>query len=264
MSKRTTTTSLDVSKMLAELRKAFLGELPSRLEEIEGLILDLEKGQNFTENFETLYRHVHSIKGSAGTHGLQIISTVCHAFEDEIVKVEGDRSLMNGEVASSWLGFIDLLRTTLDRIHEGVEDFSEIEAELEKIRHKGGEREYSGLLVFTHGLQQQMCLSAFANYPVNIAFAENGYEAMGRLLHEKFDFLISNMELPDLNGFALISALRLSKARNHHIPAVLLTSTEDRSFSRGSDPDYVIYKDANMLTTMSQTVEKIIETLRNR
>lgn len=250
--------------MLAELRKTFLGDLPSRIEEIESLILELGKGENFTENFETLYRHVHSIKGSAGTHGLQIISTVCHSFEDEVVKVEGNHSLMTNEAVTSWLGFIDLLRNTIDLINGGAEDFSEIEAELDKLRNKGSERKYSGLLVFAPGLQQQMCLSAFADFPVNMAFAENGYEAMGRLLHEKFDFVISNMELRDLNGFALISALRLSKVGNHNIPAVLLTSKEFKSFGRGSDPSYVIQKDANLMASISQTTEKIIKTLQNQ
>lgn len=256
--------SLDVSRMLAELRKSFLNDLPSRLEEIEGMILELGNGQNFIENFETVYRHVHSIKGSAGTHGLQIISTVCHAFEDEVVKVDGNPESMDGEVVSLWLSFIDLLRTTIDRIHAGAKDFSEVEAELDKTRHHGSERNYSGLLAFAPGLQQQMCLSAFADLPVNMAFAENGYEAMGRLLHEKFDFVISNMELPDLNGFALISALRLSKAMNHNIPAILLTSKEFKRHGRDSDPDYVIRKDAGMLEILSQVAVKIVKTLSSQ
>ncbi len=256
--------SLDVSKMLAELRNSFLAELPSRLEEMESLILELGNGLNFTENFETLYRNVHSIKGSAGTHGLQIISTICHSFEDEIVKVEGDESSMNNEAVTSWLGFIDLLRTTIDKINTGTDDFYDIEAALDKSRQKDGETKYSGLLVFTPGLQQQMCLSAFEDSPVNMAFAENGYEAMGRLLHEKFDFVISNMELPDLNGFALISALRLSKTRNHNIPAVLLTSREFKDYGRNSDPSYVIHKDADMLTTVSDTASEIIKTLQEQ
>jgi len=255
------TPSLDVSRMLVELRNAFLGELPSRLDEMETIILDLEKGKTFTENFETLFRHVHSIKGSAGTHGLHIISTVCHFFEDEVVKVEGDESSMDGEAITSWLGFIDLLRTTIDKIHAGADDFSDIETTLDKSRKKDGAHGYSGLLVFASGLQQQMCLSAFEGLSVNMAFAENGYDAMGRLLHEKFDFLISNMELGDLNGFALISALRLSKTQNHTIPTVLLTSKKIISHSRESDPDYIIQKDANMLRTVSDTAKKIIKTL---
>lgn len=258
-----TSSSIDVSKMLAELRNAFLAELPSRLEEIERLILELGNGENFTENFETLYRHVHSIKGSAGTHGLQIISTVCHGFEDEVVKVEDDQSSMNSEMVSSWLGFIDLLRNTIDLILDGVEDFSEIESALDNVRNKDGEKKYSGMLVYAPGLQQQMCLSAFAQLPVNITIAENGHEALGRLLHEKFDFLISNMELPDLNGFALISALRLSSSRNHAIPAVLLTSKNIKQFGRNSDPDFVINKDANMMASISQTTEEVIKAIHS-
>ncbi|WP_126457032.1 Hpt domain-containing protein [Sulfuriflexus mobilis] len=254
------TPSPDVSKMLALLRADFVTELPSRLGEVEGIILELEKSAAFTEQYESLYRHVHSIKGSAGTHGLPIISTVCHALEDEIVKVEDKQSLLNHDKVVVWLRFIDVLRQTLDLINTGGEDFTVIEDELDKLRGKGCDYQFSGLLVMAPGLHQQMCISALDNDTVTLSFAESGYHALGRLLHENFDFIISNMELPDLNGFAMITALRLSKRRNHNIPSVLLTSKDLESCGRDSDPDYVIKKDANMSTAISQTVEKIIKT----
>ena len=253
--------SLDVIRMLAELRKSFMDDLPSRLEEIETIILDLGNGIDFTENFETLYRHIHSIKGSAGTQGLHILSTICHSFEDEIVKVEGDESSINGTVITSWLSFVDLLRTTLDSIKSGVTDFSDVDAALDQFKHKEGEPKYFGLLAFSAGVQQNMCLSVFENSPVHIAFSDNGYEAMGRLLHEKFDFVISNMELPDLNGLALISALRLSKTRNYNIPSVLLTSKKLNLQGVDSEPNYIIQKDSAMLKNISSAATEIISLL---
>jgi len=122
--------SLDISRVLIELRNAFLAELPARLETIESLILELNRTPYFSENYETLFRHVHSLKGSAGTHGLHIVTTVCHALEDEIVTVEGNQAMVTGDLVSAWLGYIDLLRSTIEDFHAGREDFSAVEVSL--------------------------------------------------------------------------------------------------------------------------------------
>ena len=248
--------------MLADLRNSFLGELPSRLEKIEGIILELKTTSEFTEKYEALYRHIHSLKGTAGTHGLNIITTVCHALEDEIVKVEGNQSLVSDEQVNTWLSFIDLLRATIEQINSGTDDFSNIEAALADMRGRGSDFQYSGLLVISGDLQRQMCQSAFENCSVTLAFCNNGYEALGRLLKEPFDFLVSNMEIPELSGFALISTLRMSNSRNQHIPSILLTSKQIVSYHHSIDPDYVVSKDADMMENLRLAVTNIMNSLQ--
>jgi len=253
--------SLDISKLLIELRNAFLAELPARLETIESLILELNKTPDFSENYKSLFRHVHSLKGSAGTHGLHIVTTVCHALEDEIVTVEGNQAIVSGDLVTAWLGYIDLLRSTMEDFHAGREDFSAVEVTLAEMRDRGKDRQHNGLLVIGAGVHRQMCQLAFNDWPVNLALCENGYHALGRLLHEPFDFLVTNMELPLLNGKALICALRMSNGRNRHIPSVLLTSRTTVRSDRVTDPDYVVLKDATMVRNLGQTTQKIIKTL---
>ena len=75
MKKNTESGQVDMmQKMLRQLRATFLDELPERLDRLDNLLLDIEKlGAATGEEFNELYRGVHSIKGSGGTHGLHII-----------------------------------------------------------------------------------------------------------------------------------------------------------------------------------------------
>ena len=90
----------------------------------------------------------------------------------------------------------------------------------------------------------------------------DGYEALGRLLSEPFDLLITGKQLPRLDGLALIGALRLSNSINRKIPTILLTSSEKHEFTRATDPDFVVFKDSSLvgqLTGIARDVEFLLE-----
>lgn len=250
--------NVDIEKMLLELRLGYIAELPSRLEEVEQIVLNLKQTDSFTDDYQSIYRHIHSIKGSAGTHGLHIISSVCHVLEDKVIEVEGNPSLITDEFIDSVLGFIDLLRTTLDLINSKVEDFAEVEAELERLSGKGSEYEYKVLLIMASVLHRKMITSAFEKYRVKFRFETNGYDALGLLLKEPYDILVTNMEVSDLQGLPIISALRMSHSRNKDIPSILLTSGKLQTYGRSIDPNYVIKKDADLMENLELAAGNIV------
>lgn len=264
MVKNTDNVSVDIEKMLGELRVAYIAELPSRLEEIEQIVLGLKKTESFTEDYQNIYRHIHSIKGSAGTHGLYIISSVCHVLEDKVIEVEGNQELISDQFIEEVLGFIDLLRTTLDLVNSKVEDFAEVEAELERLSGKGSKYEYTILLIMASVLHRKMIASAFEKYSVKFRYETNGYEALGLILKEPFDILITNMEVSDLQGLPLISALRMTHNRNKDIPSILLTSGKLHTYGRSIDPDYVIKKDAELMENLQIAADNIIRELNEK
>jgi len=253
--------SIDLEKMLADLRDGFIAELPSRLEEIEQLMLGLENSSSFTEDYQDLYRHVHSIKGSAGTHGFHIISSVCHVFEDKVVEIGGTQDAFSNEALNEWLVFIDLIRSTIDLIRNGVVDFAEIEAELARLSGLGELYEYKCMVIMASGLHRELVADAFSKYPVKFRYVISGYEALGVLLKEPYDLLITNMEVSDLQGLPIISALRLSNNQNKEIPSILLTSGKVASYGSKIDPDYVIQKDSDLIENLNLVVRNIMRQL---
>lgn len=49
---------------------------------------------------------------------------------------------------------------------------------------------------------------ALKDLPVRVVVEDNGYAALLRVLQEPFDILVTSLEVPTLNGKALIGALR--------------------------------------------------------
>src|SRR6266446_5875932 len=66
----------------AELREAFHEEVTRRLEEMETVLLAIESGDPGYGMIDSLFRNVHTIKGTAGMFGLDDVAAVAHAAED--------------------------------------------------------------------------------------------------------------------------------------------------------------------------------------
>jgi two-component system chemotaxis sensor kinase CheA len=69
--------------------------------------------------------------------------------------------------------------------------------------------------------------------------AGDGAEALGLLAREAVDLVISDVEMPNLDGFGLTAAIRRDE-RLRHLPVVLVTSLDnpehrERGVSAGAD-----------------------------
>lgn len=253
---------IDVHELLDKLAKSYLEELPRRLSDIESIVLSTESGSEFADEFENLYRQVHSMKGTAGTYGFHIITAICHKFEDALSVTQGDKTLFCATGANHWLKYIDLLRTAVNELENNNSNFSAIEQDLATlINHQVSHSQptINCLIVSNSQLYENLFATAFSHTPIMLSFCTDGHEALGRLLNEKFDLLITEMETPSLNGIALTGALRLSNNRNNKITTVLLTSTASFKNSRNIDPDYIIVKDNQFIDNLTETIQQIIQ-----
>ena len=254
--------SIHIEKLLNELRENYLAELPSRFDQLDNLILGLNKSPTLTDDYMTLYRHVHSIKGSSGTHNLHIFSKVCHEFEDNLSTLQNNITDLQDNI-DTWLKFVDLLRKTYASIQSNQNDYSSIENELDIIRTKNSRSIYRCLLVSPSKLQRQICESLFPTIKVSLDIVNDGYAALGNLLTTKFNFLITNHEISKLNGASLISAIRTNNSLNRDIPLVLLTSNEPKILNRKTDPDYIIKKNNHLAENLSIVINEIVEQLKS-
>ena len=212
--------------LLEGMRNDFLGELPERCDGFDALILALEKTPDDREAFNELYRGVHSLKGSGGTHGLGIITTLCHQLENLLS--ETDTQLGFGtNFATRALAYVDLLRQVETVAREEKPDYSSIESELEALRQLTLQRRKAGLIAESSTAMTRLYQKALEPLPVKLTVENNGMAALARLLSEPFDFVIVGRELKELNGMALMAALRTAQARNKNIPAILVSSKHD-------------------------------------
>lgn len=128
-----TRVSAQIEEVLQKMRLAYIKNLPRQLDNMEALILQLKKGEDFPSSYETLYRAIHSLKGTAGTYGVHIISTICHPFEDYLKANLKDGSGASDQQISTCLNFTGLMRNTVRLVASGRESFPEIEASLAAI-----------------------------------------------------------------------------------------------------------------------------------
>lgn len=243
---------------MAKLRVTFMQELPERVTNLEELVLKLESGENFADVYQKLFRDVHSLKGSGGTYGYPVITTVCHKMED-LLKEESETNLsFSQSIIDGLLQYIDLLQQVPVRYQEGDTDLAGIVTALNNLQDSTLGESYRCLVVEGSATTQKMVSLVLGEEQVEISLANNGFEALERLLQEKFDLLITGIAIGNLNGKALIAATRLSDSVNANIPAILITSSETDSQVTSHTADVVINKGPEMPPALLEAVHKLL------
>ena len=114
-------------------RDSYLRELVSTLEEIESLVLDLSGANGDAEQTRSLARQIHTIKGTAGSLGLDLLSLAAHRMEDLLAS---ERPGQDGDDK-----FIDRLLAQNDLLTSIAEAYLDDNARfLDNLRCQGGVR----------------------------------------------------------------------------------------------------------------------------
>ena len=209
-----------INDLLQSLKDEFLDSLPERIAEIEALILNLPDDSDV----ENLLRVVHSLKGSAGTHGFHIFTKICHQMEDMMrVLIDSDRIHTQAAV-DVLLDYNDLQNSAIEIINKNSDNLSLIDKKLSEINSHVGNDLCKILIVEPSPIYAAMIESVLKSEKCQTKIVTDGLVALENLLMQRYDVVITAMEMPTLNGDALISALRVSQAKNKNINAILITS----------------------------------------
>lgn len=250
------TTIEQFQALLQSMANAFLDELPERCQRIEQRLLALEQAPADTEIFNELYREVHSLKGSGGTHGLKIVTSICHQFENQLTEARNQQRF-DSVFTSRALAHVDLLSRVQGYALAGSDDFAELETELDTLRQATLRNRKAGLIAESSPLMVNLYEKALGSLPVQLTVADDGLKALGLLLHEPFDFVIVGRELKELNGIALMLALRAAQARNHRIPALLVSSNQT-GIPDAADFEVVLLRNRNLSKNLQEEVELLL------
>lgn len=247
-----------VEQLLQQLKGSFLDELAERCNELELLSLALANKGGAQDNYDELYRKVHSLKGIAGTHGVPVISTICHHFEDHLNVLEDDFGNIDDDFIDACLAYVDLIASTAREAMKADPNYTETEKRLEKIRQELLEDNLAVLIVESSPLMVKVYQSALSKLSVQTIIVSDGLQALERLLQERFDFVIMGNALKTLNGVALISALKASESINSGIHTIMITSTTNIRFPTGVEPDYLIHRTSELAKKLAVVVGELV------
>jgi len=212
--------SHSINELLESLKEEFLATISERLRDIESIVLNLTEGADV----EDLLRIVHSLKGAAGTHGFHIFTKICHQMEDMMRELIDSNSIYSQAAVKVLLEYNDLQNMALDIINRGGDDFHSIDSKLNQITSNASSKQKKVLIVEPSPLYASLITSVIEPEDCQVKIVNDGFIALESLLMQHYDVVITAMEVPTLNGDALISAVRLSRSKNKNITAILVTT----------------------------------------
>lgn len=249
-------------QMLRQMRATFLADVPDRLDRLDQLQFSMEEAGAAPESFNEFYRIIHSLKGSGGTFGLPVITTICHQLEDLLNTTDGGKNFSKARLAIS-LEYIELLRQTIALIQAGRDSFPEIEEQFGELRNRLASKQYQALIVDDSRLLTEMYRQALAEFPVCSVVVKDGYVALMRAMTEPFDLLITTNEVSGLRGRALVAAIRLSESKGRNLKTILVTSNTAiaQQRNRDTDADHILIRDGALASNLAASVQLALSSL---
>ncbi len=123
--------------------KEFLVESYENLDQLDRDLVALEQDPSSQEIIKSIFRTIHTIKGTCGFLGYSKLESVAHNGENLLSMLREGELKMNSEIASALLTLVDAVRQMLHSIEtaevEGDVDYSELIATLERLQDPSGQ-----------------------------------------------------------------------------------------------------------------------------
>lgn len=114
-----------------ELVSEFVAQSLEHLEDVEPLLLDMEKrGETSADAMNEMFRAVHSIKGAAGFLGLEAVQQLSHAMESLFMGLRDGDVAFQASMGDPLLAGVDCLRGMLRALRDDHADQAETPGEL--------------------------------------------------------------------------------------------------------------------------------------
>jgi chemotaxis protein histidine kinase CheA len=136
----------------SDIVKDFLQESYENLDRLDRELVGLEKNPRDTDALASVFRTIHSIKGTCGFLGFDKLEKVAHVGENLLTRLRDGKLLLNPEITTGLLSMVDAVRQMLKEIessgHDGDDTYPELLQTLaglqepaDNSRLKGMERE---------------------------------------------------------------------------------------------------------------------------
>jgi CheY-like chemotaxis protein len=252
--------SFNLDEQFDELKNEYLHSITDDLDQIEGALV---KDDVSKDDVKEIFRTIHSLKGGASSHEMTVIGTICHHFEDYIsAHLSNDITSQN---IDHCLKYVDLLRNiTRDYRDKKDINFQQCQDALAELRIGDVEEsiEYKGRVLIVEGtttmaniIKKGLSMSGY-----DCTLTKNGLAAFNRLITEKFDILVTSLNIEQLDGISLITATKATNNVNANIPSIVIsasTNIKDR-FPREFRPSFVVEKNTELMNNLNSILEKVM------
>jgi len=105
---------------LESIKVVFFQECEELLAGLEAGLLELQRGDRDPETVNAVFRAVHSIKGSAGIFGFDLLVRFSHTFESALEEIRSGRHGLDAETLMALLRASDVLADQVQAARDGV------------------------------------------------------------------------------------------------------------------------------------------------
>lgn len=212
----------DAEQLFEALRVEYLGQLPEKLASIESQILAWPAGSGVSTE---LVRDVHSLKGAAGTYGLGFVTEVCHRLEDHLA--EGSAGRDHQAYLDGLLGYVDLIGNYARSVAAGGDrSGTSFAAALDALAAPAASAGVRVLIVEPAQSMSRVYWRLLDSHGVSATTSRSGYEALGLLVQERYDAVLTSYETADISGLSLAKAARAIDEIPDALRVILITSND--------------------------------------
>lgn len=121
-----------------EIIKEFLVESSENLDQLDRDLVLLEDTPDDRQRLSSIFRTIHTIKGTCGFLGFPILEHVAHVGESLLVRLRDGELQLDSNITSALLAMVDAIRTMLKNVantsNEGEDHYISLVEELERLQ----------------------------------------------------------------------------------------------------------------------------------
>ena len=136
-----------------EYVRDFLVESAENLDQLDQDLVALEENPRDSQRLGSIFRTVHTIKGTSGFFGFSKLGAITHSGEHLLGQLRDGKIDLDNEVTNVLLTLVDAVRSILERIEktggEGESDFHDLSQSLDRVAFEAAKRRENGGVVVT-------------------------------------------------------------------------------------------------------------------
>ena len=130
--------SFELTAIMDEIVKDFLIESAENLDRLDQELVKLESEPSSKSLLDSIFRTIHTIKGTCGFLGFTRLEKVAHAGENLLSRLRDGKLSLTSEITSALLAMVDAVRQMLSEIEatgqDGAQDYAPLQGELKRLQ----------------------------------------------------------------------------------------------------------------------------------